>query len=81
VPEIHQALCDRGASIAERTVTHLLQHYAAHINSRLRSDEEAKAIPNIMQGSSMLGCVVMRKQKAIPNSIWHIYGRLNVLLL
>ena len=25
VPEIHQALGDRGMSIAERTVTHLLQ--------------------------------------------------------
>jgi hypothetical protein len=24
VPEIHHALCDRGVSIAERTVTHLL---------------------------------------------------------
>jgi hypothetical protein len=27
VPEIHQALCDREISIAERTVTHLLQRY------------------------------------------------------
>jgi hypothetical protein len=27
VPEIHQTLRDRGISIAERTVTHLLQHY------------------------------------------------------
>ena len=27
VPEIHQALRDRGVSIAERTVTHLLQRY------------------------------------------------------
>jgi hypothetical protein len=27
VPEIHQTLCDRGMSIAERTVTHLLQRY------------------------------------------------------
>jgi hypothetical protein len=27
IPEIHQALCDRGVSIAERTVTHLLQRY------------------------------------------------------
>jgi hypothetical protein len=27
VPEIHQALCDRGVSIAERTVIHLLQRY------------------------------------------------------
>ena len=25
VPEIHEALCDRGISIAERTVTHLLR--------------------------------------------------------
>jgi hypothetical protein len=27
VPEIHQALCDRGVPIAERTVTHLLHRY------------------------------------------------------
>lgn len=27
VPEIHQTLCDRGISIAEWTVTHLLQRY------------------------------------------------------
>jgi len=27
VPEIHKTLCDRGISIAERTVTHLLQRY------------------------------------------------------
>ncbi len=27
IPEIHQALCDRGVPIAERTVTHLLQRY------------------------------------------------------
>jgi hypothetical protein len=27
IPEIHQALCDRGIRIAERTVTHLLQRY------------------------------------------------------
>ncbi len=27
VPEIHRTLCDRGISIAERTVTHLLQRY------------------------------------------------------
>ena len=27
VPEIHQTLCDRGVSIAERAVTHLLQRY------------------------------------------------------
>jgi hypothetical protein len=27
IPEIHQALCDRGVQIAERTVTHLLQRY------------------------------------------------------
>jgi Transposase, Mutator family len=28
IPEIHQELCDRGISIAERTVPHLLQRYA-----------------------------------------------------
>jgi hypothetical protein len=27
IPEIHQALCERGIQIAERTVTHLLQRY------------------------------------------------------
>ena len=27
IPEIHQALRDRGVPIAERTVTHLLQRY------------------------------------------------------
>lgn len=27
IPEIHQARCDRGIQIAERTVTHLLQRY------------------------------------------------------
>jgi hypothetical protein len=27
IPEIHQALCDRGVQIAQRTVTHLLQRY------------------------------------------------------
>src|SRR5689334_20323424 len=27
IPEIHQALCDRGVTIAERIVTHLLQRY------------------------------------------------------
>lgn len=41
VPGIHQALCDRGLSIAERTVTHLLQRYeelvALHLADQPRS--------------------------------------------
>jgi len=40
VPEIHQALCDRGVPIAERTVTHLLQRYeelvALHLGETAR---------------------------------------------
>ena len=35
IPEIHQALCDRGVSIAERTVTHLLQRYEELVALRL----------------------------------------------
>lgn len=35
VPEIHQALCDRGVPIAERTVTHLLQRYEELITLKL----------------------------------------------
>lgn len=46
VPEIHQALCDRGVSIAERTVTHLLQRYeelvALHLADRQRLRERLK---------------------------------------
>jgi hypothetical protein len=40
IPEIHQALCDRGVQIAERTVTHLLQRYeelvAVHLADQRR---------------------------------------------
>src|SRR2546430_16312409 len=43
VPEIHQALRDRGVPIAERTVTHLLQRYeelvALHVADRQRVRE------------------------------------------
>jgi hypothetical protein len=35
VPEIHQALCDRGVQVAERTVTHLLQRYEELVVLRL----------------------------------------------
>jgi hypothetical protein len=35
IPEIHQALRDRGVSIAERTVTHLLQRYEELVALRL----------------------------------------------
>jgi hypothetical protein len=35
IPEIHQALHDRGVSIAERTVTHLLQRYEELVALRL----------------------------------------------
>lgn len=46
VPEIHQALCDRGIRIAERTVTHLLQRYeelvALHLAEKPRLCERFK---------------------------------------
>lgn len=46
VPEIHQALCDRGIRIAERTVTHLLQRYeelvALHLAEKPRLSERFK---------------------------------------
>lgn len=46
IPEIHQALRDRGVSIAERTVTHLLQRYeelvALHLSGQLRLREQFK---------------------------------------
>ncbi len=35
IPEIHQVLCDRGVHIAQRTVTHLLQHYEELVALRL----------------------------------------------
>ena len=43
---IHQALCDRGVPIAERTVTHLLQRYeelvALHLADQQRLRERFK---------------------------------------
>jgi hypothetical protein len=46
VPEIHQALGDRGMNIAERTVTHLLQRYeelvALHLADQQRLCERFK---------------------------------------
>jgi hypothetical protein len=46
VPEIHQALRDRGVSIAERTVTHLLQRYeelvTLHLEETARLRERLK---------------------------------------
>jgi hypothetical protein len=43
IPEIHQALCERGVQIAERTVTHLLQPYeelvALHLEDQQRLRE------------------------------------------
>jgi hypothetical protein len=46
IPEIHQALCDRGVQIAERTVTHLLQRYeelvALHLADHQRLRERFK---------------------------------------
>ena len=46
IPEIHQALRDRGVSIAERTVTHLLQRYeelvALHLTDQARVRERLK---------------------------------------
>jgi len=35
IPEIYQALCDRGIQIAERTVTHLLQRYKELVSVHL----------------------------------------------
>lgn len=35
IPEIHQALCDRGVPIAERTVTHLLHRYEEVVTLQL----------------------------------------------
>ncbi len=47
VPETHQALCERGISVAERTVTHLLQRYeelvTLHLADRQRLQERFKA--------------------------------------
>ncbi len=47
IPEIHQALCDRGVSIAKRTVTHLLQRYeelvALKLSDQRRLGERFKA--------------------------------------
>jgi len=46
IPEIHQALRDRGVQIAERTVTHLLQRYeelvALHLSAQPRLCERFK---------------------------------------
>lgn len=46
VPEIHQVLRDRGVSVAERTVTHLLQRYeelvALHLTDQQRLRERLK---------------------------------------
>src|SRR5215469_14789253 len=35
IPEIHRDLCDRGVSIAERTVTHLLERYEEFVTLHL----------------------------------------------
>lgn len=46
IPEIHQALCDRGVQIAERTVAHLLQRYeelvAVHLADQRRLRDRFK---------------------------------------
>jgi hypothetical protein len=46
IPEIHQALCERGISIVEWTVTHLLQRYeewvALHLADQQRLRERSK---------------------------------------
>jgi len=42
IPEIHQALRDRGISIAERTVTHLLQHYEELVALRLADQQRLR---------------------------------------
>ncbi len=52
VPEIHQALCDRGICIAERTVTYLLQRYeelvALHLSDQQRLHDRFKKQGQIM---------------------------------
>jgi hypothetical protein len=42
IPEIHQALCDRGLSISERTVTHLLQRYEELVVLRLADHQQLR---------------------------------------
>jgi len=43
VPEMHQALLARGISIAERSVTHLMQRYEELVTLRVRDQERIKA--------------------------------------
>jgi hypothetical protein len=43
VPEIHQALCDRGVPIAERTVTYLLQRYEELVTLSLSEKPRLRA--------------------------------------
>jgi hypothetical protein len=58
VPEIHQALCDRGVPIAERTVTHLLQHYeelvALHLGETARLRNRLKEQGQVLLARSLL---------------------------
>lgn len=42
IPEIHQALCDRGVQIAERTVTHLLQRYEELVALSLSDQQQLR---------------------------------------
>jgi hypothetical protein len=44
IPEIHQALNDRGISIAERTVTHLLQRYEELVALHLVRVQESSCV-------------------------------------
>jgi hypothetical protein len=43
VPELHQALLARGLSIAQRSVTHLMQCYEELVALRVTDDERIKA--------------------------------------
>ncbi len=42
IPEIHQALCERGVQIAERTVTHLLQRYEELVALHLADQQQLR---------------------------------------
>jgi len=53
VPEIHQALGDRGMSIAERTVRHLLQRYEELVALHLADQQRLRERFN-EQGQVML---------------------------
>ena len=62
---IHQALCDRGVLIAERTVTNLLQRYEElvelHLADQQRLRERFKEQGQIIRDSRYLGHLLRNK--------------------